>query len=462
MKTKRGADDFDTVVTGPGVRLYRGTDAAQALSRAQQELGQVEVLQGRHLRRGGLGGLFAEDLGVEIAVRKIPPGPLARVSSDNELVEIARQVLLANAPTAAPGRSGASSAGRGSFTEALIRAGVPVEVSDTAQEPDLPTGRVLNDQLEAATWDGTLIEQTSAGDAGQAQHDYTTQAPHFTDNEKILDERAAFDARRTLPETAAVKVYDHKDEGNQLGEGSNPSTDRHHQQLPDAEKLELNGREPHAERQVERIRDVGEATWGPVRSRARRLVTADELVELGVAAHLAYDCVDVEELVSLMRGMTPGLPMAPPRGVSAVVGPLDAAWALADEIFDRVVILERPLVRGIKPLQTAMLRQMSRPGSTGVVIGAGELPTDDEALRKVVSTIRPIEVRVVTDASWAEMRMWRAAQVPGRLVMDLVNLASTGRPCTALRIGIPVVSLDGRPADERTWADLILRRLGKI
>jgi hypothetical protein len=513
MKTKRDADDFQTVATGPGVRLYRGADAAQALRRAQQELGQVEVLQGRHLRRGGIGGLFAEDLGVEIAVRQLIPGSRTVNSAprdkpaqtprviphpsddhgydhgtdDDALVELVRELLRSDphrepahetvqAPDQALMHTPSKPRGVsvGSFADALARAGVPIETFTT----DHPTGQVLTGEIAGSDWDGLTAHTDRVAadrDANSDQPDWQNSsqpvadvtpsyderyqqepgwvrdgAVGFTDDVpgQMLDEAATVNQRTTTQSSwsvpAASRIYDHS------AEDDAPTPAR-----TTAPATQTTGPNEYPR--------AAEATWGPVRSaKARRLVTTEELTNLGVAPHLAWDCMDVGELTALMRSMTPGLAMTPPRGVSAVVGPLDAAWSIADQLFDRVVVLERPPVRGVKPLQEAMLRQLPRPGSTAVVIGAGELPADDEALRKVISTIRPIEVRVVVDASWSEMRMWRAAQVPGRLVMDLMNLNSTGRPCTALRVGIPVVSLDGKPADERAWTELVLRRLGRI
>lgn len=58
-------------VVDPSARRFRAPTVEQALTDARAELGpDVEVLDASRIRRGGVGGFFATDLGVEVAIRK--------------------------------------------------------------------------------------------------------------------------------------------------------------------------------------------------------------------------------------------------------------------------------------------------------------------------------------------------------------------------------------------------------
>lgn len=71
--------DAATSSDEPGVerRKYRASTLDEAVAEARAEMGpEVELVEAHRVRRGGLGGFFATDLGVEItAVRRVPTPP---------------------------------------------------------------------------------------------------------------------------------------------------------------------------------------------------------------------------------------------------------------------------------------------------------------------------------------------------------------------------------------------------
>lgn len=63
----------------PGERSFRGASIDQALAAARQALGEdVEAIAANRIRRGGVGGFFATDLGVEVIVLDPDPEYLDR------------------------------------------------------------------------------------------------------------------------------------------------------------------------------------------------------------------------------------------------------------------------------------------------------------------------------------------------------------------------------------------------
>ena len=70
-----------TTVDSPPLR-FRAATVEQALSDARAELGpHVEVVDANRIRRGGVGGFFATDLGVELTIR-----PASAVEPDDRIV----------------------------------------------------------------------------------------------------------------------------------------------------------------------------------------------------------------------------------------------------------------------------------------------------------------------------------------------------------------------------------------
>ncbi|MFK8024858.1 MAG: hypothetical protein AB8G26_12940 [Ilumatobacter sp.] len=83
-------------------RTFRAATLDEALAEARQEMGDVELIEARRVRRGGLGGFFATDLGIEIVV-------VASSATDQRVADVVemfpspdRQVLAEAAPSRLP------------------------------------------------------------------------------------------------------------------------------------------------------------------------------------------------------------------------------------------------------------------------------------------------------------------------------------------------------------------------
>ena len=118
-------DTFD--VSSPTTRTFRAPTVDEALVDARTELGpDVEILEANRIRRGGVGGFFATDLGVEITVTtrsgagshddrttaaddRTPPRPARRDPHFRSFGELASQLASTQASTSSVGP--ASSAG---------------------------------------------------------------------------------------------------------------------------------------------------------------------------------------------------------------------------------------------------------------------------------------------------------------------------------------------------------------
>ncbi len=77
-------DSPDTVVAEQATHRFRAATIDAALAEARSELGpDVEILEANRIRRGGVGGFFAADLGVEIAIRRATGNAGGTVNGDD-------------------------------------------------------------------------------------------------------------------------------------------------------------------------------------------------------------------------------------------------------------------------------------------------------------------------------------------------------------------------------------------
>lgn len=70
MNSTHDSPDLD-VSTSPGGLRFRAATIDAALADARRELGEIEIVEANRIRRGGVGGFFATDLGIEIVVRPV-------------------------------------------------------------------------------------------------------------------------------------------------------------------------------------------------------------------------------------------------------------------------------------------------------------------------------------------------------------------------------------------------------
>jgi hypothetical protein len=105
-------------------RRFRAATIETALADARRELGEVEIVEANRIRRGGVGGFFATDLGIEIVVRLVdessPDGDDGRAYED-EYVDSTVVGDRRPAPVATPTDRPAPSAQVSSSTTELER-----------------------------------------------------------------------------------------------------------------------------------------------------------------------------------------------------------------------------------------------------------------------------------------------------------------------------------------------------
>ncbi len=87
--------DFDTADTAPtGLRRFRGSTLDDALAAAKLDLGDgIEIVEANRIRRGGLGGFFATDLGIEVIVAGPNPTTSTTRTSSPEFPTAVDRVL---------------------------------------------------------------------------------------------------------------------------------------------------------------------------------------------------------------------------------------------------------------------------------------------------------------------------------------------------------------------------------
>ncbi len=69
-----GVDARPTDTAPDGLRRFRGSTVEEAIAAAKHDLGdELEIVEANRIRRGGLGGFFATDLGIEVIVAAPTP-----------------------------------------------------------------------------------------------------------------------------------------------------------------------------------------------------------------------------------------------------------------------------------------------------------------------------------------------------------------------------------------------------
>lgn len=114
-------DIVDTEAPEPedkGFKRYRGATIGEALETARAEHGtDVEILEANRIRRGGVGGFFSTDLGVEVLVAsndagEAKPGHISErhdflgITADDEYLDTATLNRSAPVPSAQPSTAG--------------------------------------------------------------------------------------------------------------------------------------------------------------------------------------------------------------------------------------------------------------------------------------------------------------------------------------------------------------------
>jgi hypothetical protein len=207
------------------------------------------------------------------------------------------------------------------------------------------------------------------------------------------------------------------------------------------------------------------AVAGPAAADPAARTAADRrtLTDLGVPAEWAAGLADGDRFEAVL-GMLDRLPEAdidPDTPVVAVVGPASAVRLEAHRVALDLAAGDEPRPVVVVPAMGAQrVSALTRARSTtGVVVaveaaGREDLAPAAEALRAVGATA--VVAVIEADRPVEETRQWLEAL--GR-VRAVAVVGAGAAPAAALRLGVPVVRLDGIPLDRVTWTALLCAHL---
>jgi hypothetical protein len=207
---------------------------------------------------------------------------------------------------------------------------------------------------------------------------------------------------------------------------------------------------------------------------------AGELAALGVPADLAALAVYPDRYAAVLQAMS-GLPATPtppvrPGDILVLVGEPAAAGALAGQLAEvmRVdparTLVAAPTAAGTglpaAPRVLGVLdadrraRRMHVGDVPSLVVVAAPVGHDPGWTRSMVQALRPTAVWALVDATRKPADLARHLASLGSVDALAVHAAAaSGDPATVLSLGLPVASLDGRPATPGGWAALLCERL---
>jgi hypothetical protein len=85
--------------------------------------------------------------------------------------------------------------------------------------------------------------------------------------------------------------------------------------------------------------------------------------------------------------------------------------------------------------------------------------------REMLHSLGPSMIRVIVEASWSidAMHHWLTdfMALGAPVALDVVGFDDAAEPASVLHLGLPIATLQGRPATAQWWASLIVERLGE-
>lgn len=164
----------------------------------------------------------------------------------------------------------------------------------------------------------------------------------------------------------------------------------------------------------------------------------------------------------------PSVPAVPERGTIVVVGERAEALASAHSLAARLGLAAESVLI-VSPSETAEVPSAADLAAIAATLAATATPLrivvvellagrqGHEWTRSVVGGVDPAQVRFVSDASrYVAHQHLSVAAIGGVDVVDLVGMDEVDEPTAALAVGIPIGSLDGRPASSELWAATLL------
>ncbi|NLA37129.1 MAG: hypothetical protein GX868_15785 [Actinobacteria bacterium] len=164
----------------------------------------------------------------------------------------------------------------------------------------------------------------------------------------------------------------------------------------------------------------------------------------------------------------PPVPELPERGTIVVVGERTEAIAAAHALAPRLGLAPAAVLI-VSPSSEATVPNAADLAALAEGLGAVATPLrilvvellagrqGHEWTRSVIGGVDPAQVRFVSDASrYVAHQHLSVAAIGGVDVVDLVGMDEVDEPTAALAVGIPIGSLDGRPASSELWAATLL------
>jgi hypothetical protein len=207
-----------------------------------------------------------------------------------------------------------------------------------------------------------------------------------------------------------------------------------------------------------------------------------QLVELGVPVHWVPErTTDAYWVVEQLAARVPSAatPDVAPGAILAIVGPAVEAMRAARQLSDRLhldrdailaagvpdgtVDAERAIGQRWQAAARAAEIRTARQHPAIVVVATDGLPADDPWLPGVVSALAADQLWLVVDATRKPADSRTLLAHIGRAdALVVVGAADTTSPASVWELGIPIASVDGRPASRGAWAVLLIDKLAAL
>lgn len=490
-------------------RTFEGTDLEALLGQVRSQLGEdARIISAEKTRSGGLGGFFVREQYVVVAESRraerrqsAPASPAATPAR----IKVPSAVALGAARVPAPAlpaparRSAVPVAAPANTLDRLLAMADAVserEMAATRAATPAPMRRVAAptgtatavsasvraaDAARRSSFD-LLSSRTSSPSVSGAPRPAAPVDSVFARAERMgpvidLTDSASRQAgvRPRMPRLDGDEiVVAHTATGKRLGRLKPAFAD-----APRLRRSDLTEVDRDDEGQVE----LDPPTWvaaSPARRTRQRsagaaVASRDALVDLGVPSELiALADVTSDELAEMLEDLPAGTAPVMPGEITVFIGELAAARALAASTGAETVIAAPTTPEGVSAwlvlrdpegARHRRAKWLGRAMPTVVAIDGSPLGSDPEWVMAMIDAVMPDRLHLVVDAQWPihELGDWVSGltSVVGEesVVIDLVGADRAERPAAVLGLGLPVETLDGRSADGRTWADLLVSHL---
>jgi hypothetical protein len=206
------------------------------------------------------------------------------------------------------------------------------------------------------------------------------------------------------------------------------------------------------------------------------LLSGDHLVQLGMPDHLVpNDNLTSDDLMFMLRDVEVASPMSLAMpGIVALVGDGDDLDMLVDDLRIDAICAAPIARRGTNPwlvvtdprgVSARCERWNMRREATVITVDGAPTTGDPGWTMAMLDALAPSEIRAVVDADWdmAMVRPWLDAlstvSAAGTVTIELINADGARQPAAVLALGYRIATIDGVPASQQAWLDLLVNRL---